>query len=73
MGPLPSRPMFWHLDKFSTLALGEKAKESNGTALQALGKAWLLTIAEADWRPKGGEHIADIGPLPVNPNTKYNA
>lgn len=73
VGPLPSRPMFWHLDKFSTLALAEKAKESHGTTLQALGKAWLLTIAEAKWRPKGGEHVANIGPLPVNPNTKYNA
>lgn len=36
-------------------------------------KTWLLTIAEAKWRPKGGEHIASIGPLPVNQNTKYNA
>jgi quercetin dioxygenase-like cupin family protein len=73
VGPLPSTSVFWHLDKFPTLALAEKAKELNGTALEALGHAWLLTIAEADWRPKGGEHVAVIGPLLVDPATKYKA
>jgi len=71
LGALPSDPIFWHLDKFSSLDLAEKAKESNGTTLQALGKAWLFTIAGANWRPKGGQHVADIGPLPVSPHTKY--
>src|ERR1700723_3227048 len=66
LGALPSDPIFWHLDKFSSLDLAEKAKESNGTTLQALGKAWLFTIAGANWRPKGGQHVADIGPLPVS-------
>jgi quercetin dioxygenase-like cupin family protein len=70
--PLP-HPVFWHLDKFSTPALAEKVKEPGGTVVQALGKVWLLTIAEARWRPKGGEHITEIGPLPVNTNTKYVA
>jgi hypothetical protein len=73
VGQLPQRPVFWHLDKFSTSALAEKANEPRGTVLRALGKVWLLTIAEAGWRPKSGEHIAEIGPLPVNSDTKYVA
>jgi hypothetical protein len=73
VGRLPPRPLFWHLDKFSTSALAEKAREKPGTGLQSLGKVWLLTIAEAGWRPKGGEHVAEIGPLPVNADTKYVA
>lgn len=73
VGELPPHEMFWHLDKFSTPALAEKAKESRGAIVQALGKTWLLTIAEAGWRPKGGERVAQIGPLVVNPETKYRA
>src|SRR5258708_27190046 len=73
VGQLSAHPVFWHLDKFSNSALAEKAKEPRGTVLQALGKVWLLTIAEAGWRPKGGEHVAEIGPLPVNADTKYVA
>ena len=73
VGQLSARPVFWHLDKFSTSALAENAKESRGTVLQSLGKVWLMTIAEAGWRPKSGEHVAEIGPLPVNANTKYVA
>ena len=73
VGQLPPHPVFWHLDKFSTKALAEKAKEPRGTVLQALGKVWLLTIAEAGWRPNGGEHVAEIGRLPANLDTKYVA
>jgi quercetin dioxygenase-like cupin family protein len=73
LGRLPAPSTFWHLDQFPTAALAERAKGPQGTVIQALGKAWLLTIAEAGWRPSGGEHVADVGPLPVNPNTEYTA
>src|SRR5882724_12250984 len=46
-GQPSANPVFWHLDEFSTRALAEKAKEPRGTVVQALGKVWLLTIAEA--------------------------
>jgi len=73
VGQFSAHSVFWHLDKFSTRASAEQAKERTGTVLPALGKVWLLTIAEAGWRPKGGEHVAEIGPLPVNAGTKYVA
>jgi hypothetical protein len=73
LGQPSPHPVFWHLDKFSTPALAEKVKEPGGTVVQALGKVWLLTIAEGGWRLRGGEHIAEIGPLPVNADTKYVA
>lgn len=66
VGQYSAHSVFWHLDKFSTVALAEQAKERTGTVVPALGKVWLLTIAEAGWRPKGGERVAEIGPLPVN-------
>jgi hypothetical protein len=65
--------MFWHLDKFSTLALAEKAKGPHSIARQALGQNWLLTIAEAGWRPNGSEHIAEIGPLQLDLAIQYVA
>jgi quercetin dioxygenase-like cupin family protein len=73
IGQLPPSPMFWHLDKFSTRASAEASQASRGTVVQALGKVWLLTIAEEGWRPSGGEHVAEIGPLPINAGTKYVA
>jgi quercetin dioxygenase-like cupin family protein len=73
VGQFSAHSVFWHLDKFSTVALAEQAKEGTGTVLPALGKVWLLTIAQAGWRPKGGERVAEIGPLPVNADTKYVA
>ncbi len=73
VGQFSAHSVFWHLDKFSTSALAEQAKGRTGTVLLALGKVWLLTIAEEGWRPKGGERVAEIGPLPVNADTKYVA
>ena len=37
--------------------------------IESLGKIWVFTIAEAGWRPSAGERVAEIGPLPVNPET----
>lgn len=73
VGQLPPHPMFWHLDSFSSVALAEKAKESRGIVVQALGRVWLFTIAQAEWKPKGGERVAQIGPLIVEPSAKYSA
>ena len=32
--------------------------------VESLGRIWLYTIAPADWRPRGGNRVALIGPLP---------
>ena len=73
LGQLPQLPMFWHLDHYPTRAAAEAAKGSRGTVAQMLGKFWLLTIAEEGWRPIGGEHVADIGPLPIDAKLNYTA
>jgi quercetin dioxygenase-like cupin family protein len=39
------------------------ARGQNGSVVEAYGRVWLLTIAAADWRAKGGRHIATIGPF----------
>jgi len=70
---LPRAPVFWHLDTYSTLTEAEAAKGQRGTVLASLGKFWLLTIEVAGWRPRGGERVAEIGPLPVSSDARYAA
>ncbi len=55
---------------------GEAAAQAAGsrsTIVEAFGSIWLFTIDQAEWRPKGGEHISDIGPLPMEGAKTYAA
>jgi hypothetical protein len=64
LGRLPSDPpLYWHLDTYPTRAAAENARESRSTVVESVGKIWLFTIAPADWRPRGGDRVARIGPL----------
>jgi len=73
LAELPPAPVFWHLDTYSTRAEAEAAKGPRGTVVQSLAKVWLLSIEVAGWRPRGGERVAEIGPLPVRANAGYAA
>jgi quercetin dioxygenase-like cupin family protein len=73
VGQLPEGAVFWHLYAFPTRAAAEAAKPARGTVVEAFGKIWLFSIAAAGWRASGGERVAEIGPLPVRPETKYTA
>ena len=73
VGRLPPAPMFWHLDTYPTRAAAETAKGPRGAVVESFGKVWLLTIAEAGWRPAGGIGVAKIGPLPLRSDTEYTA
>ena len=73
MGQLTAPQAFWHLDAYPSRASAEAAKGPSGTIVESLGKIWLLTVANAGWRPSGGERIAEIGPLPVTAGEKYSA
>ena len=67
VGELAGTQTFWHLDVFATREAAEAAKTKRSTVVQALGKVWLLTIDDANWRPSAGEHVSTIGPLPIAP------
>ncbi len=73
LGRLGATPIFWHLDTYASLTEAEKAKGPRGIVVESLGKFWLFTIAESGWRPPGGDRVAEIGPLPINPDTPYTA
>jgi hypothetical protein len=64
---------FWHIEKFPDRAAAEKARSVRGIALEAFDQVWLLTIADSGWRSPSGEHVAEVGPLPVTPGRDYTA
>jgi hypothetical protein len=49
IGELPRIPLYWQIDSFPTKAAAEAAKGPRGTVVEALGKIWLLSIAEAGY------------------------
>lgn len=73
LGGLPQVPLFWHLYNYPTSAAAEAAKPPHGTVVEAFGKVWLYTIADAGWRPSGGERVAVIGPLRIIAGKQYTA
>ena len=73
IGQLTEEQASWHLDVYPTRAAAEEAMGASGTVVESLGKIWLLTVEKAGWRPAKGEHVADIGPLPIVAGEKYSA
>jgi quercetin dioxygenase-like cupin family protein len=74
VGKLSNAPVYWHLHQYPTRAAAEgAAKEAHGSVVESYGKMWLLNIAEATWKPAGGQRIARVGPLPVNAGVSYTA
>jgi len=73
LAELPQAPVFWHLDTYATRADAEAARGPHGTVVDSLAKVWLLSIEPAGWRPRGGERVAEIGPLPVRADARYAA
>lgn len=73
LGQLPRAPIYWHLDAFPTRAHADAAKGPRGTVVESLGRVWLFTIDVAGWRPRNGERVAEIGPLPLSAGLEYSA
>ena len=74
LGELPSGALFWHIDAYPSRAAAEAARGPRGTVVEALGGTWLMSIAEAAYKPPGGgERVAEVGPLATNAGTAYTA
>jgi hypothetical protein len=73
IGALRSGEVYWHIDAFPDLAAAEAAAGPRSVAAEAFGESWLLTIEERGWRSGGGERVAEIGPLPVEPADAFTA
>jgi quercetin dioxygenase-like cupin family protein len=65
--------MFWHLYQYPSLAQAEAARAERGVVVESLGRVWVYTIADAEWKPASGERVAVVGPLPVTSGKQYTA
>ncbi|WP_404334948.1 hypothetical protein AB2M62_14810 [Sphingomonas sp. MMS12-HWE2-04] len=70
---LPAGPLYWHLDRFASKEAAQGAAADTSTIVEAFGAIWLFTIERKAWRVKGGEHVAEVGPLSVKPASTYAA
>jgi quercetin dioxygenase-like cupin family protein len=72
IGPLAKSPMFWHLDEYATRAAADADKGPRSTVVEALGKVWLMTIEDEEWRPVHGTHVSEVGPLTIVAGEEYS-
>ncbi len=73
VGQLPRSLIFWHLDAYPTLTAAEADKGPRGTVFESLGKIWLMTIEDEQWRPAHGTRVSEIGPLEIVAGKRYSA
>jgi quercetin dioxygenase-like cupin family protein len=73
LGVVAATPLYWHLDRYATRAAAESARGDRSVVGEAHRRVWLFTIADADWRPTGGERVARVGPLPLVAGRAYAA
>ncbi|QNH17252.1 hypothetical protein HEP74_02398 [Xanthomonas sp. SS] len=70
---LPAGPVYWHLDRFASKPSADAAASASSVVVEAFGSVWLFTLAPAEWRSEGGEHVSAVGPLAVAPASTYAA
>lgn len=70
---LPRGKVYWHLDRFTSKQVAERASTATSAIVASFGSTWLFTLGSKTWRAKLGEHVATIGPLPVTPASSYAA
>jgi len=61
---LPSEPLYWQVENFSTLAEAEAAVGPMSLAVEAEGKVWLFTLGTQGTTTPGGTKVVEIGPVP---------
>ena len=65
-------PLFWHIDKFDSLAAARAAVGPASVAFETAGASWLMTIESKTSDHHGGHHVTEVGPLPLPPASKYS-
>lgn len=65
VGKLTKSNVFWHLDLYPSRDAAQADKGPRSAVIEALGKFWLMTIGDKQWRPAHGNRVAEIGPIPI--------
>lgn len=64
-------PVFWHIDRFQSLARARESEGAASVAFEAGGTAWLMTIESQTADHHGGRHEVQVGPLQLPQAAKY--
>lgn len=64
-------PLFWHIDRFDSLEFARKAVGPRSIAFEAAGTSWLMTIESETSDHHGGQHVTQVGPLPLPTAASY--
>lgn len=65
-------PLFWHIDRFDSLERARAAVGLASIAFEAAGTSWLMTIESQTSDHRGGQHVEQVGPLPLPKAPKYS-
>jgi quercetin dioxygenase-like cupin family protein len=65
LGALPKTPLYWSIYTFADVQAAGLVKPPQGAIVQAFGRVWLFDLGAKGRRLAGGDHLADIGPLPI--------
>jgi len=68
---LPSAPIVYRLETFSSLSAARAAETASSTVVQAAGKVWLIAVATKGSRSTMGNFVAEIGPLALKHAAAY--
>ena len=66
-----TEPVFWHIDRFDSADWARAAARSTSIAFDAAGVWWLMTIERDTTDHHGGQHVAQVGPLPLPRAARY--
>jgi quercetin dioxygenase-like cupin family protein len=72
--PLPEglrEPVFWHIDRFDAPERARAAVGPASIAFDAAGAWWLMTIERDTTDHRGGQHVTQVGPLPLPRTARY--
>jgi quercetin dioxygenase-like cupin family protein len=72
--PLPEglrEPVFWHIDRFDSPERARAAVGPASIAFDAAGAWWLMTIERDTTDHRGGQHVTQVGPLPLPRTARY--
>jgi quercetin dioxygenase-like cupin family protein len=72
--PLPedlTQPVFWHIDRFDSPDRARAAAGPASIALDAANVWWLMTIERETTNHHGGQHVTQVGPLPLPQAARY--
>lgn len=68
---LPAGPLFWRIERFTSLSQAQSAAGPWSLATEAAGKAWLFTLGPLGGSSSGGVKVADVGPIPRGAAPQY--